>query len=390
MNFDFTPEEQAWLDQLAAERSGEDPLAVDETTVARAKARSVLERLAAAGYLKLGVRPPDTGEAVVALAAMETLAAGARSTMLTAAMSTRMLGRAIAAWGSEAQRARWLRPLTEGRSLGALALSEASLNVDNDPLETGVRHDGDGLRLSGEKSFVINAPLADVIGVVGLQPDRRPALFLIPGEAEGLRVDARIQIMGHEGLWVADLRVEDTPVDTATVIQPPAAVDLLDQLRLWENEILTAQALGLMRSAYEAARDYAKSHRTGGKPIIAYQEVGFKLSEMLTLRQTAQLLAYRAVWTTAVDPKAGRSLNWCAKVFSTEAAEQVAGHALRILGKAGCSAGSAAAGAYRAVKLTQIGGTSTEIARVKIGDAALGYKARGMSLETASNHGERS
>jgi alkylation response protein AidB-like acyl-CoA dehydrogenase len=128
-----------------------------------------------------------------------------------------------------------------------------------------------------------------------------------------------------------------------------------------------------MKAAYESARDYAKAHRSGGKPVIAYQEVGFKLAEMLTLCQTAELLAYRAVWTAAVDPRAGRSLNWCAKVFCSEAAERVAGDALRILGQAGYRAGGPAEGAYRAVKLTQIAGTSTELARVKIGDAALGY-----------------
>ena len=375
MNFDFTPEEQALLDELAilaADLPGEDPLATDDRSEARAMIQNVLDRLAAAGYLALGARPVGAEKAVVSLAAAETLAAGARSAMLMAGMSTRMLGRAIAVWGGEAQQTRWLRPLVAGRSLGALALSEASLNVDNDPLETAARPDGDGFRLRGAKSFVVNGPLADVIGVVGMIDDR-PALFLVAAGGEGLSVDARIETMGHDGLWIADLQLEDTPVDAASVIHPPADADLLDQLRLWENEILTAQALGLMRSAYEAARDYAKSHRTGGKRIIAYQEVGFKLSEMLTVCQAAQLLAYRAVWTAAADPRAGRSLIWCAKVFSTESAEQVAGEALRILGKAGCRPGSAAAGAYRAVKLTQFGGTSTEIARVKIGDAALGY-----------------
>ena len=375
MNFDFTGGDQAFLDKLAACAANlprEGPPAADAVAEARARALGVLERLAAADYLELGVRPPEADKAVVDLAAMETLAAKARSAMLMAAMSTRMLGRTIAAWGDQAQQDRWLPPLVEGRSLGALALSEAGLNVDNDPLETTARRGGDGFRLSGKKSFVINAPLADVIGVVGLLQDR-PALFLLPGEAEGLSVDARIPTMGHEELWIADLRLEDTPVVAEALIQPSAEIDLLDQLRLWENTILTAQALGLMRCTYEAARDYAKSHRTGGKPIIAYQEIGFKLSEMLTLWQTAQLLAYRSVWTAAADPRAGRSLNWCAKVFGTESAEQVAGDALRILGKEGCRTGSRAAGAYRAVKLTQIGGTSTEIARVKIGDAALGY-----------------
>ena len=75
----------------------------------------------------------------------------------------------------------------------------------------------------------------------------------------------------------------------------------------------------------------------------------------------------RALIGQWIDPASGDVVD------SRELLEQVAGEALRILGKAGCRPGSAAAGAYRSVKLTQSGGTSTEIARVKIGDAALGY-----------------
>lgn len=375
MDFDLTTEDRAFLEKLAtvaADLEAGDGLEAIDVPAARGQAETVLTKLAAAGYLQLGAGNPEANQAVIELAAMETLAAGARSAMLMAAMSTRVLGRAIAVLGTAPQRDQWCQPLVEGRALGGLGLSEASQNVDNDPLETAAQRHGDALRLCGMKSFVINAPLADVFGVVGAL-DGRPAIFMVDRKAEGLRVDPRIRTMGHEGLWIAGLQLEDTPVAADAVIQPPPEVNLLDQLRLWENEVLTAQALGLMKAAYESARDFAKSHRSGGKPIIAYQEVGFKLSEMLTLYQTAQLFAYRAVWTTAVDPKAGRSLNWCAKVFCAESAEQVAGQALRILGPEGYRTGSAAEGAYRAVKLTQIGGTSTEIARVKIGDAALGY-----------------
>ncbi len=375
MDFDFVTEDQLFLEKLAAVAADlaaiDEPLAND-IPAARAQAAATLTRLAAAGYLQLGFGEPTAERAVVQLAGMETLATGAHSAMLMAAMSTRVLGRAIAAWANKAQRGQWLTPLIEGRALGALALSETCLNVDNDPLETTARRRGETFRLSGKKSFVLNAPLADVFGVVGLIEDR-PALFLVPSAAEGLSVAPRVRTLGHDGLWIAGLHLRDTTIADGAVVEPPSDIDLLDQLRLWENEVLMAQALGLMKAAYESACDYAKSHRTGGRPIIAYQEVGFKLSEMLTLCQTARLLAYRAVWTAAVDPRAGRSLNWCAKVFCTESAEEVIGDALRILGQKGYCAGGPAETAYRAVKLTQIAGTSTEIARVKIGDAALGY-----------------
>jgi alkylation response protein AidB-like acyl-CoA dehydrogenase len=375
MDFDLTSDDLNFLARVAevAAEAGSGAAGPPATEAdARDRAEALLGRLAECGYLAMGFDDSAPERAVVDLAAMETLAAGAPGAMLTAAVSTRVLGRAIAAWGTAPQREQWLAPLTAGRALGVLGLSEASQNVDNDPLETVIQGDGETLRLRGKKSFAINAPLADIFGVVGLRDDR-PVIGLLTRDTAGLSVAPRIRTMGHEELWIAAIALADVSIAPEALIAPPADIDLLDQLRRWENEVLTAQALGLMKAAYESARDYAKAHRSGGKPIIAYQAVGFKLAEMLTLLQTAELLAYRAVWTAAADPRAGRSLNWCAKVFCSEAAERVAGDALRILGQAGYRDGSPAAGAYRAVKLTQIGGTSTEIARVKIGDAALGY-----------------
>jgi alkylation response protein AidB-like acyl-CoA dehydrogenase len=147
---------------------------------------------------------------------------------------------------------------------------------------------------------------------------------------------------------------------------------MLNTLKLWENQILIGVSLGLMKKAFETAKNYAKSHKTGGKPIIAYQEVGFKLSEMLTLFQTSQLFAYRTAWSATAEPKDVESLTLCAKVFCTESAEKVASDAMKILGGAGYITGNPVEEAFRCAKYGQIAGTSTEISRVKIGDTALG------------------
>ena len=94
----------------------------------------------------------------------------------------------------------------------------------------------------------------------------------------------------------------------------------------------------------------------------------------LPLFQTAQLLAYRTAWKLEIAAADADELVDCAKVFCTEAAEEIASEALKILGGAGFTSGNQAEQAYRCAKYGQIAGTSTEIARVKIGDAALGYR----------------
>jgi alkylation response protein AidB-like acyl-CoA dehydrogenase len=147
---------------------------------------------------------------------------------------------------------------------------------------------------------------------------------------------------------------------------------MLRAVRVWEDQVLTVAGLGLMQRCFDAASSYAKGHVSGGRPIIGFQEVGFKLAEMLTLLQTAQLLAYRAAWMTRTNDREAGVLGHCAKVFATESAEEVASKALQILGGHGLLVGNPVEQGYRDVKYLQIFGNSTEISRMKIGDGVLG------------------
>lgn len=113
MNFDLASEDRHWLEKVAgvaADLTLTERAEQTDIQAARAAAGEILARLAAVGYLSMGFDNSTAERTVVDLAAMETLAAGARSAMLMAAMSTRVLGRALAAWGTEGQRERWLPP----------------------------------------------------------------------------------------------------------------------------------------------------------------------------------------------------------------------------------------------------------------------------------------
>jgi alkylation response protein AidB-like acyl-CoA dehydrogenase len=356
MNFDFAPDDQTLFAAVRTAAAGQD------------SPEALAAALAPTGYLALAIGRECSGPTL--MGAMEALAGVHPGGHLGLEMSTRVLGRALARWGRPAQRERWLAPLTRGAWIGALALAEQGLNVDNDPLTAAGRREGDRVRLDGGKTYVVNAPAAEWIGVVG-RLEEQLTLFMVPRAAGGLAVAEPLASLAAEGLAVADVCLAGVQLTEDQVVSLPE--DALEFLRLWENQVLIAASLGLQAAALSEARDYAKAHRTGGKPIIAYQEVGFKLAEMLTLLQTSQLYAYRAAWAADASPREARSLTWCAKVFCSEAAERVAGEALRILGGAGFRPGCVAARCQRWTKYPQVAGTSTEIARVKIGDDILGY-----------------
>lgn len=330
----------------------------------------ILEKLSGADYLNRSVESPEGLTGLTP--AMASFAAAYPSLFLTVEVSTRVFGRALASFGTEEQKARLLPRLFSGKLVGALALSETSMNVENEPLQTTAAKDGDGFVITGHKGFVINAPVADVIAVAAAV-DGGLALLFVPKDSPGLTLGEPMATLGFEGAAICAVSLDNCRVPASEATEPVAAADLLSALRLFENQVLVAAALGSMRASYEAARKHAKEHKSGGKPIIAFQEVGFKLAEMLTMLQTAELLAYRANWSYEQKEKQAADLSLCAKVFCAENAEKVASSALQILSKTGFAAPNPAERAYRNAKLSQIAGTSSEIARMKIGDSELGY-----------------
>ncbi len=377
MNYDYSQKEFELfigIHQVLTDFSAGHPMDTGEAA-SKTFIRSALQQLGQTPYLKLGVEDaPEYNGCTTLMGAMEVVAAVSPSLFLSTEYSVRVLGRALARWGDDNQKQTYLTPLVSGETLGALALCEQTANVDNDPLSTVAEKQGDGYVVNGKKQFVVNGPVAAVIGVVGVL-DGRPAIFLVSPETPGVTIVPTEGAMGYKGTAIAEITLEDCAVDAAHVLRCPDKENMVSTLRMWENQVLTGASLGLMRAAFESARDYAKSHRTGGKPIIAYQEVGFKLSEMLTLFQTSQMLATRAAWTMDKHPKDAFELTLCAKVFCTESASQVSGEAMKILGSSAYFGANPVERAYCCVRYGEIFGTSTELSRVKLGDAALGVKS---------------
>ena len=374
MNFDFGETERTLCEKIKALFDPESRAALaklengdaDEIREATLKWMQILGQ---AGYLTLGL---DDGKNSISLTAtQEGLATISPSLFLTVEVTARIFGRLVAEYGAPDQKDDIIPSLKEGRLIGSVALSERGMNIENDPLDTSGVRDNDGFRVSGLKNHVVNGPVADWIAVAG-KTGEGVAFFLIKKGSEGLSAGQRFSTLGYNGTAISTVTLENCPVTSACIIGPFEGEEPLRSVRAWEDQILTAASLGQMQRSYDEAVNYAKTHMSGGKPIIAYQEVGFKLAEMLTLLQTARLLAYRAAWMTEAGDREAGVLAHCAKVFCTESAEEVASHALQILGGKGFIRGNSAEGGYRDAKYLQIAGTSSEISRMKIADEVLG------------------
>ena len=367
MNFDFPENQETFRSKLrdlleAFEEAGSarpnDPCGL----------RAVLPHLGDAGYLSIGLEEGKNSPEL--LAAREALAGIRPSLFLAVEVSTRIFGRLLAFYGTPDHKTEILPALRDGRLIGAVGLTEEGMSLKGNPLETKATREGKGFRVSGTKGHVVNGPAADWIAVAG-RLEKGIAFFLLSNPSEGLLCEERLPTLGYEDLAVSPLTLRNCFVPDRRVIGPFSDDEALTTVRTWEDEILTAASLGLMQNAFDAALHHAKTHRSGGKPVIAYQEVSFKLAEMLTLVQTSRLLAYRAAWMSETGNREAPVLAHCAKVFCTESAEKVASSALQILGSRGVVRGNPAEAGYRHAKYLQIAGTSTEISRVSIGDLLL-------------------
>ena len=374
MNFDYGETEKAFCEKIkglfdADSRVVLANLESGDVNDIRDATMKWLMVLGQAGYLTPGL---DDGKNNVGLTAIqESLAAISPSLYLTVEVTARIFGRLVAVYGTPDQKDEIIPSLQEGRLIGAVAISEDAMNIENDPLNTSAVNNDDGFLVSGSKGHVVNGPIADWIAVAAKRGDGL-AFFLVKKETKGLVIGQRFSTLGYDGLTISRVSLENCPVLSNYIIGPFEGEEQLKTVRMWEDQILTASSLGLIKRSLNAALTFAKGHRSGNKPIIAYQEVGFKLAEMETLFQTARLLAYRAAWMAEAEDREAAVLAHCAKVFCAESAEEVASHALQILGGQGYLSGNPAEEAYRDAKYLQIAGTSSEISRMKIADGVLG------------------
>lgn len=373
MNFDFKDKDIALREKLKElfdpdSRAALGQLETGDTHQIRDLLLQWLVKLGQTGYLALGLENGKSNMRI--LAAQETLATISPSLFLSVEVTARIFGRLVASFGTTEQKNEILPTIKEGRHIAAVALSETGMSIENNPLNTtGISMDR-GYQVDGAKGQVVNAPIADWIAVAGNRGDDI-VLFLIQRGADGLSIGQRLSTLGYNGTSISPISLENCVVPSEYVIGPYKGLNLLETLRMWEDQILTTSSLGLMRRSFETARAHAKSHVSGGKRIIAYQEVAFNLAEMLTLLQTAQLLAYRAAWTVETGGRKAGVLVHCAKVFCSESAEEVASSALQILGTKGYVRGNPAEEGYRNAKYLRIAGTSSEISRMKIADEVL-------------------
>ncbi|MBI5487915.1 MAG: acyl-CoA dehydrogenase [Deltaproteobacteria bacterium] len=371
MDFDWTAEQAQARDKVAAllgaERARLSAAENGDPAAIREAALPLLRGLAEAGALA-PPRAPGDESGTLARLALDLELAAASASFLLAFQSTRLVADLVAEHGSERLRADLLQPLRAGERLATIALPDPGGAADGTP--TALPAPDGGWLLRGHRPFVALAPVADQLAVFADAGGRTLVAVLSPGD-KGLRIGERLPLVGLAGLPTAALDLDDVPVPSWTAMGPFDGPAVECRVRRARDLGLAAASVGRMRSAWAAAKTHAESHRRGGKPLVARQEIAFKLAELLALTQTAELLACRAAWMVAEGDDEANVLVRCAKVFCAETGERVASGAMAILAGHGCLAGNDVERAWRDAKTLAAMGSTVETARMAIADELL-------------------
>ncbi len=288
-----------------------------------------------------------------------------------------MLAYVLANFGTDEQRQRYLPAMARGDHRAALCLTEAHAGSDTQRIRTTARRDGDDYVVNGSKMFITNARTATLFSlVVKTDPEADPphrGISLLVGErAPGLEVGRDIPKLGYTGIETCEVTFENYRVPARNLVGGVEGSGLkfvLSGLEVGRINI-AARAVGVARAAFEDAIRYAQQRETFGKPIAEHQAIQLKLAEMGTKLEAARLLVRQAAAMKdrgeRCDLEAGM-----AKLFASEACQEITLEAMRILGGYGYTKEFRVERYYRDAPLMIIGEGTNEIQRLVIARALL-------------------
>ena len=329
--------------------------------------------LAEAGFLGLTI-PKEFGGAgddvTTAITAIEELATACASTAMCAGASSLVCGGAIEAFGTAALKKKWLPEIASGKAVGSYALTDPSGGGLSDIKMTAVKS-GAGYEITGSKSLATNGANAAVVIVIALL-DGKLSAFAVEKSLAGFGVGQKIETMGLRGTALADINLDKCIVPAENLLGAEGDGEKIAAAMLNRARLHTAVlSVGIGRAAYEEGKKRAETRVSGGKPLGAYQEVSFRITDMFIESDTARQLCYLAAWTLDEGAAEAATSVSVAKLYASEMAVRNASRAVQIFGGAGYTKASAVERIYRDAKYTEIGDGANEIQRMLIAEDVL-------------------
>jgi alkylation response protein AidB-like acyl-CoA dehydrogenase len=332
-------EEQTAVRRLAADFVDRDviPHARDWDR-AEAVDRGIVERLGDLGFLGLTVPEEYGGSGGDHLAyclVMEELGRGDSAVRGIVSVSLGLVGKSIAAYGTEAQKHEWLPRLCAGEALGCFGLTEPGTGSDAASLETRAVRDGDGWVITGSKMFITNGTWADVALIfarTGGEGHRGISAFLVPTDAPGFERTEIHGKLGLRGQATASLALDGVRVPAAAMLGPEGKGFAVAMSALAKGRMsVAAGCVGIAQGCLDAAVRYSTERTQFGKPIASFQLVQQLIAQIAVDLHASRLLTWRVADLIDRGEQFATEANM-AKLHASEAAVRAANNALQVFG----------------------------------------------------------
>lgn len=378
MNFELT-ETQRMIQQTARDFARKEvrPL-VEKIDREHYFPEELASRMAELGFMGMFIPEKWGGselDSVTYALAMEEIAAACATTSVIMSAHNSLVCAPIEMFGNDQQKEQWLKPLASGEKLGCFCLSEPNTGSDAAAQRTRAEKRGDKWVLNGSKNWITNGPFADTALIMAMSDPEKGVkgitAFLVDSKTPGYQVGKIEDKLGIRGSGTCQIILENCEVPEDQVLGDigggfKVAMKTLDGGRIG----IAAQALGIGRAAFEAARDYAKQREAFGVPIAEHQAVAFMIADMGTKLEAARLLTHKAAHLKDIGASYG-TMAAMAKVYASEASNWIATKAVQVHGGNGFSTEYPVERHFRDAKITEIYEGTSEIQRVVISRSLL-------------------
>lgn len=330
------------------------------------------------GFLGMMASPEYDGGGMDTLSyvlAMEEISKVDASASVVMSVNNSLVCYGLNAYGTEAQKKKYLSDLATGRKLGAFCLSEPEAGSDATSQKTTAIDKGGHYLLNGTKNWITNGSSASVYLVIAqthVEKKHRGINALIVERGwEGFQVGPKENKLGIRGSDTHSLQFNDVKVPKENRIGEDGFGFKFAMKTLAGGRIgIAAQALGIATGAYELALKYSQERKSFGTEICNHQAIAFKLADMHTKIEAARLLVYKAA--TDKDENKNYDISGSiAKLYASQVAMEVAVEAVQIFGGNGYVKDYHVERLMRDAKITQIYEGTSEIQKIVISRSIL-------------------
>jgi acyl-CoA dehydrogenase len=274
--------------------------------------------------------------------------------------------------GSEEQKRRWLPRLCNGELIAAVAMSEPNMGSDLQRMRTTAHRDGDGYRISGQKTFITNGQLANFIVVAAKTDPASGAkgislLVVETDEAKGFRRGRNLDKIGCEAQDTSELFFDDVWVPSENLLGIKEGLGFKQLMAELPRErlIIAIQAQAMIEAALAETLEYVKQRKAFGQPIFEFQNTQFKLAEAKTEATIARVFLNDCL-KLLVNHNLSNTRAAMAKYWITELQNNIVDECLQMHGANGYMTEYKIGRMYKDARVSRIYGGTNEIMKVLI------------------------